>query len=71
MYHDRLPLCLYLKFEADKLLKQLSEEFTPDEAFMFGPQSMLNYEHDQAYTHTNESPSLDGVCLFNIFWVSI
>lgn len=70
-YHDRLPLSLYLKFEADDLLKQLSEEFTPDEAFMFGPQSMLNFDHDQGYTRPNESPSLDGVCFFNIFWVSI
>lgn len=55
------------KLEADNLLKQLSEEFTPDEAFMFGPQSMLNFDHDQVYTHSNEPPSLDGELPSNLF----
>ncbi|PIN14940.1 hypothetical protein CDL12_12415 [Handroanthus impetiginosus] len=48
------------KFEAEDVAKQLSEGFVPDEAFMFGPQSMLNMDHIQRGGHSNESQSFDG-----------
>lgn len=43
------------------MLKQLSESFTPDDAFTFGPRSALDLDHDQMVTHSKESLSFDGV----------
>lgn len=43
------------------MLKQLSESFTPDDAFTFGPQSALELDHDQMAAHSKESLSFDGV----------
>ncbi|KAI5658556.1 hypothetical protein M9H77_27349 [Catharanthus roseus] len=51
------------ELEEDELRKQLSEEFSPDDAFMFGPQSMLNFDHAQS----RESPSVDGEFPSNLF----
>ncbi|KAL2231298.1 UNVERIFIED_CONTAM: Protein SEMI-ROLLED LEAF 2 [Sesamum indicum] len=48
------------KFEADEIAKQLSEEFLPDEAFMFGPQSILDMDHIQKAAHSKETQSFDG-----------
>ncbi|GMI85043.1 EFR3 OF PLANT 4 [Hibiscus trionum] len=45
--------------EMDDLRKQLFEPFTPDDAFTFGPQSMLDLEHSQMITHSKESLSFD------------
>jgi hypothetical protein len=50
---------------ADDLTKQLSESFTPDDAFMFGPQSILEFDQSQAVSHSKESLSFDGVCSFH------
>lgn len=44
------------------MAKQLSESFTPDDAFLFGPQSILDFDHNQMFVHSNESLSFDGVC---------
>ncbi|KAL3538274.1 hypothetical protein ACH5RR_001640 [Cinchona calisaya] len=48
------------EFEADDLVSQLSEVFTPDDAFLFGPQSMLDFDHVQRVVCCKESPSSDG-----------
>lgn len=48
------------KFEAEEIAKQLSEGFEPDDAFMFGPQSMLDMDHIQRALHSKESQSFDG-----------
>lgn len=51
-----------LKFEADDLVNQLSTVFTPDDAFMFGPESVLDFDHVQrGVACSKESPSSDGV----------
>ncbi|XP_062144485.1 protein SEMI-ROLLED LEAF 2 isoform X2 [Alnus glutinosa] len=47
------------ELEADDLTKQLSESFTPD-AFMFGPQSILEFDHNQMVSHSQKSLSFDG-----------
>lgn len=49
------------KMEAEDLVKQLSENFTPDEAFMFGSQSMAEINQNQMGSHSKESLSFDGV----------
>lgn len=73
-------ICLFLlvKVAADDLTKQLSESFTPDDAFMFGPRSILEFDHSQTVSHSKESLSFDGVCslssLFpvnNLVWSSL
>lgn len=56
-----LKFCFF-KFEAEEIAKQLSEGFVPDEAFMFGPQSMLDMDHIQRAAHSKGSQSFDGVC---------
>lgn len=43
------------------MAKQLSESFTPDDAFLFGPQSVLDYDHTQKAAHSKDSLSFDGV----------
>ncbi|GFP87928.1 hypothetical protein PHJA_000936500, partial [Phtheirospermum japonicum] len=48
------------KFEAEDIAKQLSEGFVPDEAFMFGPQSMLDMDNIQRAAHSKGSQSFDG-----------
>ncbi|KAK4424539.1 protein SEMI-ROLLED LEAF 2 [Sesamum alatum] len=48
------------KFEADEIAKQLSEEFVPDEAFLFGTQSILGMDHIQKAAHSKETQSFDG-----------
>ncbi|KAK9292121.1 hypothetical protein L1049_020079 [Liquidambar formosana] len=48
------------ELEADDLAKQLSEAFTPDDAFMFGPQSILDLHNIQMVSHSKESLSFDG-----------
>lgn len=48
------------ELEADDVAKQLSESFTPDDAFIFGPQSILDFNHNQMVSHSKESLSFDG-----------
>ena len=50
--------------EAEDLVKQLSEPFTPDDAFMFGPHSELDLDDIQAIANSKETLSCDGVCSF-------
>ncbi|TQD69101.1 hypothetical protein C1H46_045366 [Malus baccata] len=45
--------------KAEDVANQLSESFTPDDAFMFGPQSMLDCDQNQMPVHSKES-SFDG-----------
>jgi hypothetical protein len=62
-------ICLFLlvKLEADDLTKQLSESFTPD-AFMFGPPSILEFDHNQMVSHSQKSLSFDGVYSLSSFF---
>ncbi|KAK4491350.1 hypothetical protein RD792_002086 [Penstemon davidsonii] len=55
-------LSVITKFDAEEVTKQLTEGFVPDEAFMFGPQSMLDLDHFQRRPahYNNGSPSFDG-----------
>lgn len=48
------------KMEANDLVQQLSEVFVPDDAFMFGPQSLIDMDHVQAFAHAKGSLSFDG-----------
>lgn len=41
---------------------QLSEPFTPDDAFVFGPRSLLDLDHNPMVSHSKESLSFDEVC---------
>lgn len=46
--------------------KQLSESFTPDDdAFMFGPQLVLDLGQNQMRLHSKKSMSFDEVCTFS------
>lgn len=47
--------------EANDLVQQLSEGFVPDDTFMFGPQSMIDMDHVQAFARSKGSLSFDGV----------
>ncbi|XVE89558.1 hypothetical protein DITRI_Ditri20bG0005700 [Diplodiscus trichospermus] len=47
------------EMEIDDLKKQLLEPFTPDDAFMFGPRSILDLEQNQMISHSKESLSFD------------
>ncbi|KAJ9180340.1 hypothetical protein P3X46_008598 [Hevea brasiliensis] len=47
------------KLEVDDLARQLSEPFTPDDAFVFGPRSILDLDHNQMVSHSKESLSFD------------
>ncbi|GAV92254.1 hypothetical protein CFOL_v3_35635 [Cephalotus follicularis] len=47
------------ELEVEELAKLLSEPFTPDDAFMFGPQSLLDLEQSQMTPCSKESLSLD------------
>lgn len=48
------------KMEPNDLVQQLSEVFVPDDAFMFGPQSMIDMDHVQAFARSKGSLSFDG-----------
>ncbi|KAA8545251.1 hypothetical protein F0562_020035 [Nyssa sinensis] len=48
------------ELKADDIVRQLSEAFTPDDAFMFGPQSILDLDHIQTAAHSKEPLSFDG-----------
>ncbi|GMN44036.1 hypothetical protein TIFTF001_013233 [Ficus carica] len=48
------------KLDAADVMKQLSEPFTADDAFTFGPRSALDVDHDQMVAHSKESLSFDG-----------
>ncbi|KAL6961804.1 hypothetical protein U1Q18_045402, partial [Sarracenia purpurea var. burkii] len=48
------------ELEADEVVKQLSEPFTPDDAFMFGPHSVLDFEGIQGIANSKETLSCDG-----------
>ncbi|KDP23388.1 hypothetical protein JCGZ_23221 [Jatropha curcas] len=45
--------------EVDDLVQQLSEPFTPDDAFVFGPHMLLDLGHNQMVSHSKESLSFD------------
>lgn len=47
------------EYEADDLVKQISEGFTPDDSFLFGLQSMVDVDHRQVLAHSGDSPSFD------------
>ncbi|XP_026446254.1 uncharacterized protein LOC113346917 [Papaver somniferum] len=47
------------KLDTDDLATQLSEVFTPDDAFLFGPQSILDFDHLQMASLAKESLSFD------------
>ncbi|CAK9166722.1 unnamed protein product, partial [Ilex paraguariensis] len=47
------------ELETDDLMKHMSETFTPDDAFVYGPHSMLDSDHVQASAFSKES-SFDG-----------
>ncbi|XP_007031156.2 PREDICTED: protein EFR3 homolog B [Theobroma cacao] len=47
------------ELEIDDLTKQLFEPFTPDDAFMFGPRSILDLDHDEMISQSKESLSFD------------
>ncbi|XAR52684.1 hypothetical protein NMG60_11020874 [Bertholletia excelsa] len=49
-----------VELDADCLLRQLSEPFTPDDAFMFGPRSVLDFDHIQTIVNSKETLSCDG-----------
>ncbi|XP_041018680.1 protein SEMI-ROLLED LEAF 2-like [Juglans microcarpa x Juglans regia] len=53
-------LCRITELEADALTKQLSVSFTPDDAFLFGPQSILEFDHNQMVSNSKKSLSFDG-----------
>lgn len=63
-----LPIRAYLFFwvvpqvEADDIFKQLSEDFTPDDTFIFYLKSMVGMDHVQIGSHSRDSPSFDEVC---------
>lgn len=61
-------LLFLVKMEAEVVADQLSESFTPDDAFMFGPQSMLDFDQNQMPGHSKESLSFDGVFLLLLNW---
>ncbi|KAJ4845917.1 hypothetical protein Tsubulata_045624 [Turnera subulata] len=56
-------LVLYLstatELDVDELAKQLLEPFTPDDAFIFGPRSMINRDQSRMISHSKESLSFD------------
>lgn len=52
-------LSTIIEVEADDLAKQLQEPFTPDDAIMFGPQSILALDHSQMISNSKESLSFD------------
>ncbi|KAM1549263.1 hypothetical protein ACFX1Z_010345 [Malus domestica] len=47
------------EMKAEDVARQLLESFTPDDIFMFGPQSMLDFDQNQMPGHSKES-SFDG-----------
>ncbi|KAJ6384639.1 hypothetical protein OIU78_027863 [Salix suchowensis] len=51
-------LCTTTELEVDDLAQQLLEPFTPDDAFMYGPRSILE-GHNQMASHSKESLSFD------------
>ncbi|KAM5561026.1 protein SEMI-ROLLED LEAF 2 [Rosa sericea] len=53
------------EMEAEAVANQLLESFVPDDAFMFGPQSMLDFDENQMPGHSKESLSFDGEFLTN------
>lgn len=57
------------KLEADELARQLSEPFTPDDAFVFGSRTTLAINHNLMIS-TSESLSLDEVFLLPLDFCS-
>lgn len=53
--------------EADDIFKQLSEDFTPDDTFIFYLKSMVGMDHVQIGSHSRDSPSFDEECYPNSF----
>ncbi|XP_039058719.1 LOW QUALITY PROTEIN: protein SEMI-ROLLED LEAF 2-like [Hibiscus syriacus] len=47
------------EMEVDDLTTQLSEPFTPDDAFMFGPRSIFDLDHNQMIPYSKQSLSFD------------
>lgn len=45
--------------EEDDIFKQLSEDFTPDDTFIFCLKSMADMDHVQLGSHSKDSPSFD------------
>lgn len=47
------------EMEDDDVRRQLSEPFTPDDAFIFGPRPLLDLDQNQMISHSKESLSFD------------
>ncbi|EEF49964.1 conserved hypothetical protein [Ricinus communis] len=47
------------ELEENDLARQLSEPFTPDDAFVFAPRSLFDLDHSQMVSHSKESLSFD------------
>lgn len=60
-----LNFCVLVQVEAD-VAKQLLEPFTPDDTFLFGPQSALTANANQMNSNSKESLSFDEVLSYNI-----
>uniref|UniRef100_A0A7C9ABU0 Uncharacterized protein n=1 Tax=Opuntia streptacantha TaxID=393608 RepID=A0A7C9ABU0_OPUST len=53
-------LCCIVKVEEEELLNQLSATFSPDDAFVFAPKALREFDHTQILGHLKELSSLDG-----------
>ncbi|KAJ8771840.1 hypothetical protein K2173_027017 [Erythroxylum novogranatense] len=61
-----LNLSKTVELGVDELARQLSEPFVPDEAFMFGPQLVLDIDHSKVVSHSKESLSFDDDALTSL-----
>ncbi|XP_055816588.1 protein SEMI-ROLLED LEAF 2 isoform X2 [Solanum dulcamara] len=66
---DILVNCLssIAEVEEDDVFKQLSEDFTPDDTFIFCLKSMVDMDHVQTGSHSRDSPSFDEEFYLNSF----
>ncbi|XP_051145117.1 protein SEMI-ROLLED LEAF 2 isoform X2 [Andrographis paniculata] len=53
-------LSMITKIEPEEVDNKLSEGFVPDEAFLFGPELMLDMDHIQRAAHSKQSQSFDA-----------
>ncbi|XP_008453385.2 protein SEMI-ROLLED LEAF 2 [Cucumis melo] len=53
-------LSVITELDKSELAKLIFEAFTPDDPFLYGPRSMLDFRKNQSVTHSKESLSFDG-----------
>ncbi|XP_022965555.1 uncharacterized protein LOC111465423 [Cucurbita maxima] len=53
-------LSVITELDKNELAKLLLEAFTPDDPYMYGPQSMLDFRKNKSVAHSKESLSFDG-----------